>query len=175
MRFGCYYSWGEWERYISDGTWDSYIYGDNDYWADTYTLYKYNTKTRYGTVDNKTVLEAMDDAATQWLGGGARIPTAYEWQELLDNTTGEWTQQNGMNGRKFTAANGCSLFLPAEGFKCNGFNEYYGTVGSYWSASLHELDPYFAWFVYFDSNVQYMNSNGYRSYGRSVRAVRSRN
>ena len=43
---------------------------------------KYNNKSSYGTVDNKTVLEAMDDAASVALGGKWRIPTYEGWEEL---------------------------------------------------------------------------------------------
>ena len=174
--YDCYYSWGEWEFYDSYGSWDMYTYGDYNYWTDTYTLYKYNTKTIYGTVDNKTVLEAMDDAATQWLGDDARIPTADEWVELLDNTTGEWTQQNGLNGWKFTAANGNSLFLPAAGCRLNGngMTSYGGTSGYYWSSSLYTDEPYSALYMQFESGGPFMNIWN-RCFGFSIRAVRSRN
>ena len=43
---------------------------------------KYNTKWSYGTVDNKTVLESMDDAASVALGEKWRMPTIEEWEEL---------------------------------------------------------------------------------------------
>lgn len=111
--YGNYYAWGETQP-KSEYTWATYTYGDFD---STYHLYKYNTSDSYGTVDNKTTLEAMDDAATVALGSGARIPTYDDWVELRSNTMGEWTQQNGVNGWKFTATNGNSLFLPAAGFR----------------------------------------------------------
>lgn len=52
---------------------------------------KYNTKSSYGTVDIKTVLESMDDAASIALGGKWRIPTDEEWSELINTSNCSWT------------------------------------------------------------------------------------
>lgn len=174
--YGDYYAWGETsakETY----DWSNYRYATVDADGNLQTLTKYNTSETYGTIDNKTTLEASDDVATAVLGSGARIPTKAEWQELLDNTTAEWTTVNNVNGRKFTAANGSSLFLPAAGRR-NGSSLYNdGTNGRYWSSSLHESYPNYAWSMDFYSDYQDVNIYGgyYRYYGRSVRAVRSQN
>ena len=45
------------------------------------------------------------------------MTTKAEWQELLDNSTGGWPNVNDVYGRKFTAANGNSLFLLAAGLR----------------------------------------------------------
>ena len=171
--YGDYYAWGETatkETY----NWSAYRYATVDADGHLQTLTKYNTPVTYGTIDNKTTLEASDDVATAVLGSGARIPTEAEWQELLDNTTAEWTTQNGVNGRKFTAANGSSLFLPAAGYRFGSSLGRDGAYGGYWSSSLDESDPLGAWNMRFDSDRQDVDNYG-RSYGRSVRAVRSQN
>ena len=124
-------------------------------------------------MDNKTTLEAADDAATAVLGNGARIPTQAEWQELLNNTTAEWTTVNNVSGRKFTASNGSSVFLPAAGYRYGSSLYDAGECGYYWSASLNESDPYGAWDMYFNSGSQYAGNCAYRDLGLSVRAVRS--
>ena len=171
--YGNYYAWGETQP-KSDYSWATYTYGDYDSVTSTYTIYKYNTSENYGTVDNKTTLEAMDDAATAALGSGARIPTNAEWQELLDNTTAEWTTVNDVYGRKFTASNGNSLFLPVAGY-WGGSSFYIGGIfGYYWSSSLFESAPSFAKSMNFHSGGSGMGS-GYRNYGLSVRAVLSQN
>ena len=173
--YGDYYAWGEvWPRNVY--SWANYTYGDYDSETSTYTMYKYNTLESYGTVDNKTTLEASDDVATAVLGSGARIPTKAEWQELLDNTTAEWTTVNNVNGCKFTAANGSSLFLPAAGYRGGSSLYSGGTHGYYWSSSLNESYPGGAWNMFFSSDGQYVGSSRRnRGYGQSVRAVRSQN
>ena len=76
--YGDYFAWGE-------TTTKSY-YGDNYKWCngswDNFT--KYNTSSKYGTVDNKTRLELEDDAARANWGGAWRMPTEKEWTELHD-------------------------------------------------------------------------------------------
>ena len=171
--YGNYYAWGETS---TKGTydWNTYRYATVDADGNLQTLTKYNNSEIYGTIDNKTTLEASDDVATAVLGNGARIPTKAEWQELLDNTTAEWTTVNGVRGCKFTAANGNSLFLPAAGRRKGSSLYFDGTRGYYWSSSLAWY-PYGAWFMYFTSDGQYVDYDSGRYYGRSVRAVRSQN
>ena len=167
--YGDYYAWGETQP-KSIYTWASYPYVDYDSETGRYTIHKYDYYT-----DNKITLEAADDAATAALGSGARIPTAVEWQELLDNTTAEWTTVNDVYGRKFTASNGNSLFLPATGSIWNdSFPGYTGVIGRYWSSSLDCGNPDRAWSMYFDSVYQYVCADS-RSAGLPVHAVRSRN
>ena len=173
--YGDYYAWGETQT-KSVYSWDTYTYVDYDSENDTFTLYKYNTSSSYGTVDNKTTLESSDDVATQVLGNGARIPTIAEWQELLDNTIAVWTTVNGVAGRKYIASNGNSLFLPAAGYRIDSeFNDE-GPCGYYWSVKLDEDNPLYAWSMSFISYDQYLDTRGgIRLVGYSVRAVRSQN
>lgn len=173
-QYGCYFAWGETQtKEVYDlYDLDTYTYGDYDSATCTHTIYKYNTKEWYGTVDNKTVLEASDDVATAVLGAGARMPTHDDWVELRDNTTGEWTEQNGVNGWKFTATNGQSLFLPAAGDRDGSSLKYAGTDGYYWSSSLRTDVPLAALGFDFGSNGSVMG-NYVRYLGLSVRAVRA--
>ena len=53
-----------------------------------------------------------DIARAQW-GDGWRLPSQAEFQELVDNCTWEWTEMNGVAGRRATAVNGNSVFFPA--------------------------------------------------------------
>ncbi len=168
--YGDYYAWGETatkEVY----NWSTYKYCNGGYDQLTkycnYSGYGYN-----GFTDNLTTLEAMDDVAAQKLGSGARMPTADEWRELINNTTAEWTQVNGVDGRKFTASNGKSLFLPAAGFRWDGEFFYAGSRGYYCSSSLYADSPRSAWYFYFSEGGQNVGYS-YRGNGWSVRPVRS--
>lgn len=170
--YGDYFAWGETQpKDYYD--WDTYQHCNGDY--DQLTKYCNDSDYGYnGFTDNLTVLQPSDDAATANWGSGWRMPTQAEFQELLNNTTVSWTQQNGVNGRLFTASNGNSLFLPAAGHHWGDEPSYAGSYGLYWSSSLYMDYPFIA------GHFGYHNSDDYcyvagtaRGYGQSVRAVRS--
>lgn len=163
--YGDYFAWGEITTKDSY-TWENYTLANGS--SDAFT--KYCDSSSYGTVDNKTTLEATDDAATQLWGGAWRMPTIDEWDELLDKCDWTWTTLNGVKGYKVKSTNGNSIFLPAAG--CRGGDELdlAGSYGVYWSSSLDWLDPRQAQHVYFGFGNHRTSSN-YRNCGRSVRPV----
>ena len=164
--YGNYYAWGE--------TTPKDYYGWSTYkWCkgSATTLTKYNTRSSYGTVDNKTVLELADDAARANWGGAWRMPTDAEWTELRENCTWTWTTKNGVNGYEVKSnINGNSIFLPAAGYRRSDGLVDAGYGGYYWSSSLYTDDPDFAWNVYFYSYGVYRDYY-YRYCGQSVRPV----
>ncbi|WP_407402198.1 hypothetical protein [Sodaliphilus sp.] len=104
---------------------------------------KYCTDSEYGTVDNKTILDPQDDAATANWGSGWRMPSLQEIKDLYDNkyTTVEWVTVNGVNGSRITSkSNGNSIFLPAAGSRSDTdlYNE--GHSGYYWSREREARD-----------------------------------
>ena len=166
--YGDYFAWGETEP-KTNYSWSTYKWYNGSYNTQT----KYNTKSSYGTVDNKTALDPEDDAAHVNWGGSWRMPTDAEWTELRTKCTWTWTTQNGVNGRLVTGPNGKSIFLPAAGGQGgpDGTNLYNaGSDGLFRSSSLNY--PYSAWGVCFNSGGVY-RSNDYRYYGQSVRPVLS--
>ena len=172
--YGLYFAWGETVGYgadTSDGRsfdWSSYKWcnGSHD------TMTKYCTNSSYGTVDNKTVLDPEDDAAHVNWGGDWRMPTIDEIEELLNNTTREWTTVNGVNGRRFRSkTNGNSIFLPAAGSRRSSDFDYQGTRGAYWSSSLGESLPGTACLLLLESSRTWRSIESYYS-GWSVRPVR---
>ncbi len=168
--YGDYFAWGETTpKSVYD--WTTYIYCNGDY--DQLTKYCNNSSYGYnGFTDNLTILQPGDDAATANYGG--RTPTSAEWQELINNTTAQWTTRNGVNGRLFTSSNGNSLFLPAAGSLWGIALYSAGSSGYYWSSSLNTDIPYGAWDFYFYSDSQGLYDYFYRRLrGLSVRAVRS--
>ena len=164
--YGDYFAWGETEP-KSTYSWETYKWCNG---SET-TMTKYCTKSDYGTIDNKTVLELSDDAAHANWGGTWRMPTVDEIKELDEKCKWEWTTQNGVNGQKVTGPNGNSIFLPAAGFR-NGsrlFNA--GHYGDYWSSSLNMSCSSYAYYVNFDSSNVDWYYNYDRHNGRNVRAV----
>lgn len=168
-KFGDYYAWGE-TMPKNEYSMATYSYYNQE--GENYALNKYNTQESEGHVDSLTVLEAADDAATSLLGDGARIPTAAEWQELLDNTTAEWTTRNGVQGYQLTAANGNSIFLPAAGWM-DGDSHLDKNTGNYWSSSLETLLPNNAHILNFGSTGLRV-SNYERFHGTPIRPVRQK-
>lgn len=174
--YGNYYAWGETQP-KAVYNWSTYAYGN-----DKNALTKYCDNAVYGLngfTDTLTILQAMDDAATAALGSGARMPTKEEWQELINNTTVEWTTMNGVNGCKYTGSNGNTLFLPSAGWRYGSDLYEVGIIGDYWSSSLYRDFPYRALSFYFhcdgysDYHYQYVHIRD-RYYGGSVRAVRQK-
>ncbi len=167
--YGDHFAWGE-TTPKSENNWSTYKWCNGNY--DTLTKYCNNSDYGYNYyTDTKTVLDAEDDAARANWGGDWRMPTRADFQELINNTTREWTTLNGVNGDKFTGTNGNSIFLPAAGYRWDGMLYNAGSRGYYWSSSLYEGDPYNAWNLGFgsgDVNADY----DYRYSGRSVRPVR---
>ena len=167
--YGNYYAWGETEPKTTYD-WSTYKWCNGRY--DTQT--KYCTSGRYGTVDDKTVLELADDAARANWGGQWRMPTDDEWTELRENCTWTWTSDyngTGVAGRIVTSkTNSNSIFFPAAGYRGSDDLNNAGGNGFYWSSSLYTDGPLNAWGVYFCSANLYGGSLG-RYCGRSVRGV----
>jgi len=170
--YGDYFAWGETE---------GYNIGKTNFSLSTYkwcngsynTLTKYNTKSDYGTVDNKTELDLEDDAAYVNWGPEWRMPSKAQFEELINSsyTTTEWTTLNGVKGRKITSKkNGNSIFLPAAGYRDSSLSNT-GSYGYYWSRTLDSGHPNRAYYRYFDSSYVYTGSCG-RFNGISVRPVR---
>ena len=168
---GDYFAWGETSpKDLYD--WKSYRYGN---WTfEQFEITKYCTDSCYGLdgfVDNLTLLEPSDDAATVNWGDDWRMPTKEEWEELYQKTTWTWTDINGVKGRLLTGTNGNSIFLPATGFRLDGELICLG-LGIYWSSTLHSHFPERGWSYHFDFESSHVCGTYERSRGQIVRAVR---
>lgn len=169
--YGDYYAWGE-VYPKANSICDSTTYA----WYDTITesLTKYVTKETYGTVDNKIQLEKEDDIAHKLWGGKWRIPSTKEYNELRENCTWTWIEQNGVYGYKITSKkpkySQRSIFLPATGVRADSTLYNDGHIGYYWS---RELSPYYsdcAYYLYAFSDGRFVIT-GIRYDGLSIRPV----
>ena len=170
--YGNYFAWGETQPKTTYN-WGTYQYSNGN---NTTSLTKYCTNSSYGYngfTDNLTTLLPEDDAATANWGEGWRMPTNTEVQELFDNTTATWTTQNGVRGRKFTASNGNSIFVPAAGWYEETSRFEVTNYGYIWSSTLRTEMPFIGIAFYFYSDDYGPVYVGGRHWGRSVRAVRS--
>lgn len=78
---------------------------------------------------------AYDVAAAKW-GNGWRMPTAYEFGELVFYCDWKYMQQGGRWGVRFTSRSTQeSIFLPATGYKYGTTHDNASTCGNYWTST----------------------------------------
>ena len=145
---GGYYAWGETEEKNEYYDWNSYIFATGDLFTiwDGYTkvrkVTKYCSSSVYGEVDNKKILEPVDDVANVKWGDGWSIPTFEQWIEFFENTTFEKVTVNGVIGHRFTSKiNSKTIFFPAS------FQSGENWMGRYWTSTLDNSAPYMANFA----------------------------
>ena len=110
------------------------------------------------------------DAARHNMGAPCRLPTVGEFQELNSNCDSEWTDEDGVAGRRFTSRiNGNSIFFPASGYRYGTSLNGRGSCGDYWSSSLYSQTN--GYILGFGSGGGNPADNDGRFYGFSVRAV----
>ena len=123
--------------------------------------------------DNKTVLDAADDAATANLGSPWRMPTEVEIKELIDNCIWTLTTQDGVNGYQLDGPNGNTIFLPYVGWRGGSGLIYAGSRAQYWSSSLNTAFSKSYEALSLDIASSFYEWDGStRYYGLSVRPVR---
>lgn len=161
--YGDYFAWGE-------------TMTKETYNLDTYNLCdgSFNSQTKYCKLDNKIVLELIDDAANVNWGGNWRIPTKEELDELHTQCIWKWECINGINGYTITGPNDNSIFMPAAGFCIGSDSLAIGTDGGYWSSSLESNEYDNAHSLYFNLKDVYSNYTGLRFFGQSIRPVLSK-
>lgn len=164
---GDYYAWGETEP-KETYAWETYLHcnGTDE------SLTKYCWNSSLGTVDDLRQLEAEDDAAAIKLGAGARIPTADEWQELIDNTYQEKTTVSGVAGWRFTSKkNGQSIFIPNGGYKStSGYDDYYKDQVYCWASTNYKCSGSSAQYLWAAYNSATIGSIT-RCVGMNIRSV----
>ncbi len=167
---GNYYAWGE------TTTKATYSLSEYSYYDKSSSSFK-----KYNSDDNKTTLEASDDAAYVNWGSFCHMPTSKDLEELLnsDNCTWTWgskTKSDGsttINGYVVTSKkNDNSIFLPASGFcDVNGL-QYKGTLGGLRSSSLNTGQINSTCYLFFTSSSYILTYVGEdRDYGINIRPV----
>ena len=156
---GLYFSWGNITGHTGDDGYDFGTSNDGPY-----------ASTPGAALTGNIPTNGTYDAARHNMGAPCRMPTVGEFQELNNNCDSEWTDEDGVAGRRFTSRiNGNSIFFPASGFR-HGTSLYYrGTYGDYWSSSLNSQTSGYG--LYFNSSGVDPAYTNLRFYGFSVRAV----
>ncbi|MBQ8761339.1 MAG: hypothetical protein IJZ06_07965 [Bacteroidales bacterium] len=157
--YGNYYAWGETTTKDTYTEENSLTYG--------VSISKLQTQ---GIIDGNGNLTPSYDAATANWGGGWRMPTEEEMNELLDHCKWEWTEVNGVKGARVIGANEKSIFLPAAGRRYGSSLYYTGRGGTYWNSTPNGND-YSAYYLYFDDGDEPEIWNDYRNGGQTVRPI----
>ena len=165
--YGAYFAWGELDP-KDDNMYDYEHYkwcqGTDD------TMTKYCISEEWGNKDDLTELEPADDVTAVKLGGGWRMPTKAEQDELRAYTTWKWVVRDGVAGCEVTSTvNEETLFFPAAGAKV-GFGGP-GSTFSCWSSTLSGGHSRFAW-VLCGENTAFTEGGAYRCHGHTVRPVK---
>jgi hypothetical protein len=156
---GLYFSWGNITGHTGTDGYDFGTSNDGPYASTPGAALTGNIPT------NNTY-----DAARHNMGAPWRMPTVGELQELNAQCDSEWTDEDGVAGRRFTSRiNGNSIFFPASGVMYGTSLNLRGSLGHCWSASLGSSAG--GYLMYFDSGGVNPASPGDRFYGFSVRAV----
>ena len=121
---GLYFSWGNVEGHAEGSGYD---FSDAVY-----------AQTPGATLTGNIPVNNTYDMARHNMGAPCRLPTSGEFVELNNNCDSEWTDEDGVAGRRFTSRiNGNSIFFPASG-NYNGTSlNYRGANGYYWSSTWH--------------------------------------
>ena len=163
--YGGYYAWGETsEKSVYNEVTYKYFNGqdtDGDGWIDE----------NFSVVNiGSDIAGTGYDAASVNMGAPWRMPSTAQQQELINNCSRQWTQQNGVNGILVTGRNGGRIFLPAAGVRWTDDLYDAGSHGDYWSSSLFPGHDYSAYDMGFFAD-RWRWIGYYRYIGLSVRAV----
>jgi hypothetical protein len=156
---GLYFSWGNVIGHTGDDGYDFGTGSDGPY-----------ASTPGAELTGNIAPSNTYDAARHNMGAPWRMPTVGEFQELVANCDSEWTDEDGVTGRRFTSRiNGNSIFFPAAGYRYGAGLYGHGSYGDYWSSSLSSQA--YGYNLGFNSEGVNPADNNGRFYGLSVRAV----
>ena len=153
---GLYFSWG---NVIGHAEGSGYDFSDAVY-----------AQTPGATLTGNIPVNNTYDMARHNMGAPCRLPTSGEFVELNNNCDSEWTDEDGVAGRRFTSRiNGNSIFFPASGYYNGTSLSSRGSSGNYWSSSwLSETN---ARNLYFNSTGVIPQNDFSRRCGFTARAV----
>ena len=156
---GLYFSWGNVTGHTGDDGYDFGTSNDGPY-----------ASTPGAALEGNIPSNNTYDAARHNMGAPCRMPTVGEFQELNAQCDSEWTDEDGVAGRRFTSRiNGNSIFFPASGFRSGTGLDNRGSYGLYWSASLRSAAYGYNLGFYSGGVTPARDDN--RFHGFSVRAV----
>ena len=174
---GYYFWWGDTVGYtntgsgwisVKDGTSISFFENDSTA-ASTYGKDLASLQSE-GWIMADGVLAPEHDAAHVHWGGGWRMPTQQELDDLVSKCNWVWTTVNGVDGYTITGKDSASIFLPCAGNGNEASLYDAGSYGNYWSSVPSSGYDNDAGYLYFYL-IYHGTSNFDRYHGQSVRPV----
>lgn len=128
------------------------------------------TTCSYADYVSQDIVGTDRDPAYVFWGGGWRMPTASEVNELVERCEWRWTVHNGVEGYVVKGRTG-SIFLPTTGQRSGTEVAYAKTRGYYWSGEVSEADVDYACALFFYRGG-HMLKEYRRFYGFAIRPVK---
>ena len=174
---GYYFWWGDIVGYkcengawvASDGSVSNFSFGLAN--TPTYGKSSQDLQDEGWIMSDDALAPEHDAAHVQW-GGGWRIPTYQEINDINNNCDWIWTTTNGVNGYTVRGKGNyafASIFLPSAGFVDGTWLRDAGSWGKFWSSV--PSSEYSSWFLLFSSKNHLTNYYGTRYNGYPVRPV----
>ena len=101
----------------------------------------------------------------------SQMPTHAQIAELVQHTTQQWTTVDGVEGVRFTANNGNSIFLPVTGYR-QGETTVADGAGYYWSGNVSSVHSDYANTLTFNG-ASAKSGFSKRNLGLALRSVRA--
>jgi hypothetical protein len=142
-------------------------YGDQTAMLTSTKLEDYLSTDIAGTAEDLIFKLSLDEGSPM----KSLMPSKAQIAELVNNTTQTWTTVDGVQGMRFTAKNGNSIFLPAAGYR-DGETAVADAAGYYWSGTVYSVNSDYSNTLTFDSSSAKTGFSK-RSLGLSLRSVRA--
>ena len=183
---GLYFWWGDTVGYrrvgeawgAGDGSSADFSFSTNN--APTFGLSPAELRsagwtTAEGADEGKDVLAPEHDAAQIQWGGGWRMPTKQELQNLIDNCDWTWTNTNGVNGCVVRGRGDfweASIFVPSVGYGKGTSLVDAGLSCHLWSSVLDSDWLFLSWDLQASTNHPVATFTSWRHWGQPVRPIR---
>ncbi len=105
------------------------------------------------------------------VSGQAKIPSIYDFKELINHCSYKFKIYNGVYGGMFTSSNGNSVFFPATGYRKDNRVDSQGEYGNYWSDSFIPGNTYNVYNLSFNKDRVVYDDFTSRDYQLSIRLV----
>ena len=140
-------------------------YGDQTFYNRSVNADDYLPWSSVGTEDDVIYNLSIDGSSKM----KSKMPSEKQIEELLEKTTQEIVEVDGVVGYRFTAKNGNSIFLPIAGYRVGDVITENGE-GYYWTAEVATVNETYAKSL--KLSVTPSLSQTHRAYGISLRSVR---